>query len=117
MADLQYFQPTRVADMVGEENISEMLSGYLISLDESLSQLRSYWQDGDIQHVRMTSHRMKSSARFIGADELAEVLQQIETDSLNEADNICTQTTRLSVVEQWCHELTQEIHHYLDSAS
>ncbi|QMV14871.1 Hpt domain-containing protein [Vibrio spartinae] len=115
MADLQYFQPTRVADMVGEENVSEMLSGYLTSLDESLSQLRSYWQEGDIQHVRMTSHRMKSSARFIGADELAEFLQQIETDSLNETDNICLQTTRLSVVEQWCHELTQEIHHYLDS--
>ncbi|SJN54356.1 Hpt domain protein [Vibrio ruber DSM 16370] len=116
MADLQYFQPARVADMVGEENVDEMLSGYLTSLDESLSLLRSYWHKGDVQHVRMTSHRMKSSARFIGADELAEVLQKIETNSLNEANNICAQTTQLSVVEQWCHELTQEINHYLDSA-
>ncbi|MDW6004381.1 Hpt domain-containing protein [Vibrio mangrovi] len=116
MTDLQYFQPERVADMVGEENVGEMLSGYLTSLEESLSQLRSYWTEGDVQHVRMTSHRMKSSARFIGADELAEEFQKIETDSLNEAENICEQTTRLSMVEQWCHQLTLEINHYLDSA-
>ncbi|MDW6093274.1 Hpt domain-containing protein [Vibrio rhizosphaerae] len=117
MADFQYFQPSRVAEMVGEENVGEMLRGYLTSLDGAFSELSAYWQEGDVQHVRMTSHRMKSSARFIGADELAEVLQKIETDSLNEADNICAQTTQLSVVEQWCHELTREINHYLDSES
>ena len=116
MTNTLNFRPEKIAEMVGEENVIEMLSSYLVSLQESSSQLSLYWGEGDVQHVRMTSHRMKSSARFIGADELAEEFQKIETDSLREAENICEQTARLSRVEQQCQQLIQEIRHYLESA-
>ncbi|SHO57433.1 Hpt domain-containing protein [Vibrio quintilis] len=117
MVEIKYFKPGRVAEMVGEEHVEEILKGYLTSVSDVLTDLRTCWLKKDLEQVRVFSHRIKSSTRLIGADDLADDFQQIETDTESAELNICDDMSRLTGIEVKCNHLKEEIESYLNSAT
>ncbi|CAM3779797.1 hypothetical protein VA7868_03980 [Vibrio aerogenes CECT 7868] len=117
MVEIKSFKPGRVAEMVGEENVEEILKGYLISVSDVLKDLRTCWLEKNVEQVRVYSHRIKSSTRLIGADDLADDFQQIESDTESANINICDDMARLTGIEVKCNDLKAEIESYLNSTT
>nr|WP_232473128.1 Hpt domain-containing protein [Vibrio anguillarum] len=114
MDGLQYFSPDRVAEMVGEENVNEMLCGYRTSLLEALNKLSNAFCGNQVEVIHHISHTMKSSSRFVGADVLASEFQKLEaaTDNLTNV----TQDTEFSIssINDQSKLLLDEINQYMN---
>lgn len=112
-----FFRPEQVASMVGQEFIGEMLDNYVVGLTNGLQELASAWQLQDSQRVHSLSHKLKSSARFVGADQFAQVLQQLEHDTSGQNNIVFGDRTRVDVLAAQGYSIIAEINAYLHAQS
>lgn len=61
--------------------IGELIGVFKTSTETSLQQMRAAIATGDIPRLRSAAHKVKGSARQLGADALAEVCQTLELAS------------------------------------
>lgn len=78
MNQLKYIKPEKLAEMVGDENVAEMLQSYRDSLAVSLTELELSFRNNQRDKVHFLAHKLKSSTRFIGADQLADEFLMLE---------------------------------------
>lgn len=91
-----------VADMVGEENVKEIVQDYVASASTSMRAILQALEQGDIGKIVREAHKLKSSSRFVGAASLADLFVQLE--ALADED-INTATLK---AQQLCDRLAQE---------
>nr|WP_157729214.1 HDOD domain-containing protein [Vibrio qinghaiensis] len=117
MVALTYFSPEKIAEMVGKENVDEMLTGYHLSLSEAIMKLQSAFESQEANTINHIAHTMKSSSRFVGAEELGNAFQNLELATLNDV-SLSTQTEMLfcSITEQ-SKLLEDEISQYLNQSN
>lgn len=53
---------------------------FLMQTPEQLMELMEYWRRGEMGQVKFIAHKMKSSARLLGMEPLAQHLDSLETD-------------------------------------
>jgi HPt (histidine-containing phosphotransfer) domain-containing protein len=74
----QLFCESAIADLVGEEAVVDILQEFLKSLDLTYEQLHIAFSQQHTAHIIMLCHRLKSSSRFVGADEVGNMLEEME---------------------------------------
>jgi two-component system, phosphorelay protein LuxU len=112
-----FFRPEQVASMVGQEFIGEMLENYVAGLSNGLLELTSAWQHQDSQRVHSLSHKLKSSARFVGADQFSQMLQTLEHDTSGQNNITFSDRSRLDVLAAQGYSVIAEINAYLHAQS
>jgi HPt (histidine-containing phosphotransfer) domain-containing protein len=113
MDKLEYIQPKKVAEVVGEENVIEMLNNYRNSLVESLQDLEEGWNTKDRVRIRMTAHKIKSSTRLIGANQLANYFQQLESLAKEQSLILHDKPQIMKDIIESANLLEEEIMHYI----
>jgi HPt (histidine-containing phosphotransfer) domain-containing protein len=81
MADTEYFDCYRLQEVLGSSDKSTLESFYILyleQLDELIALLNDHSLRKDRERLEAIAHKYKSSARNIGADLLAQTLDQIE---------------------------------------
>jgi len=69
-----------------DQQIKEMLELFLQNIPNDLNELSLVCKKNDIDGIQKTAHRLKSSVRFFSLDDVATLLQQIETSSKEQPD-------------------------------
>ncbi len=72
-----------IARCGSKEMLFDMFKIFVQTMDNKLGKLRSFEQAGDIQNYTIEVHSLKSSARLLGAMELSELAEQLETHGRN----------------------------------
>ena len=67
-----------------QEKIKKYISMYLKTAPEIIMQLQELLKKDDLESLKRSAHSVKSQARYMGADELSEVMQEIEQKSTDE---------------------------------
>lgn len=88
-----YFDPDELARFVGPkpESLKKHIHKFQMILSDDMGHIEEAFRSGDIQRVAELAHRIKSSARMMGAVRLADCCEQLESlgkspaSSLNEA--------------------------------
>jgi len=81
------FDPRVVEDAVGPEHAGTVLTIFLEHTDECLSELTDAIATNDRERAARVAHKLKGSAAVIGANDIAEVCQEICTlSSITDAD-------------------------------
>ncbi|HRK74101.1 MAG TPA: Hpt domain-containing protein, partial [Rhodothermales bacterium] len=83
---------------------------FLMQTPEQIHELTEFWRRGNFGQVKFIAHKMKSSARMIGIDSLAQQLDTLEQD-LAEGKTMSPQDGRMqfivSLADQAIAELKQ----------
>jgi len=82
--------------------IVELIDVFKTATETDLQQMRAALAAGDVQKLRANAHRVKGSAKQVGAEALAEVCQELEL-----ASNL-TPVSRLGELVGRCQELFGE---------
>lgn len=90
--NLQLFEELR--DLMGS-NFELLVDTYISDNKARKEQLQLAIESSDWENVRQLSHAMKSSSANIGALQLSELCQQIETDAVNNIDEVKLKYDRL----------------------
>lgn len=90
--DLELFEQLRI---LLDENFDLLIDTFISDNMERIKELESVIEDGRWVDVRQISHAMKSSSSNIGAIALSQLCQQIESDSVNNFDDVKTKYDRL----------------------
>lgn len=62
-----------------EETFKEILQGYVDASADIIDALMAAREDGVVEEVQGAAHKLKSSSRSVGANELADICQTLET--------------------------------------
>ena len=78
-----------------QENLTEMLCQFYLSIDENSSLIETYFNDIEIKlsDFRIKVHSLKSTARLIGALELSQKAKALEVAADNKDINYIKQYT------------------------
>ncbi|MDP9199990.1 MAG: Hpt domain-containing protein, partial [Pseudomonadota bacterium] len=81
----QPIEPGVLSDLVGGNHatIHRIIGIFRASLPQVAAEIREGCRAGDMQRVTMASHRLKSSARSIGALRLGQLCAELERASLD----------------------------------
>lgn len=114
MNQLKYIRPEKLAEMVGDENVLEILQSYRDSLQISLKELELSCQKKQADEVRLLAHKMKSSTRFIGADELADMFLLLEQQTVSGCGVDCDIQNLLQGIMGQVGLVINEINNYIE---
>lgn len=117
MSQLKYIRPEKLAEMVGDENVAEMLLSYRDSLHRSLKELELSCQQQRLEDVHLLAHKMKSSTRLVGADLLADEFQDLEHKTLDQANVDCDIENLLQRIAEHVARVEQDIDNYLQPSA
>ncbi len=67
------------------QQVKEMLILFLDNIPADLTELTIFCRQHDFANIQKSAHRMKSSVKFFGLDEVSEMLQQMEKMAGNNA--------------------------------
>ncbi len=113
MSELRYISPDKLAEMVGEENVREMFASYLELLTLSLNQLKLCLEQTDLCSIRMIAHKIKSSTRMVGADELADDFAHLERLTRDDNSEVSDISTMFLHIQVSAGHVEQEITRYV----
>lgn len=60
------------------QQVKEMLTLFLDNIPADLAELTTFCRKYDFINIQKSAHRMKSSVRFFGLNEVSEILEQME---------------------------------------
>jgi HPt (histidine-containing phosphotransfer) domain-containing protein len=97
----QYINLENIKDIAGDEDefIIEILTGYLETNPANLAELEKAVQQKDKEGIAFHAHKLKGSYKFVGAEGLATLADNIE--------RFCTQEDQMSVIESNLAEIKQ----------
>jgi len=87
------------------KQIKEMLELFLENIPNDLKELILFCEKNDIENIRKTAHKLKSSVRLFGLDEVGEILQKMETLSNEGSPKNLPKTLARQVNQLMEHEL------------
>jgi HPt (histidine-containing phosphotransfer) domain-containing protein len=61
-----------------KQQVKEMLELFLENTPNDLKELTLFCKKNDVDNIRKTAHRVKSSVKFFGLIEVGEILQKME---------------------------------------
>ena len=64
-----------------QEKIKKYVSMYLKTAPEIIMQLQKLLEKDDLESLKRSAHSVKSQAKYMGANELSQVMQEIEQKS------------------------------------
>ncbi len=67
------------------QQVKEMLVLFLDNIPADLTELTTFCREHDFANIQKSAHRMKSSVKFFGLNEVSEMLQQMEKMAENNA--------------------------------
>ena len=67
------------------QQVKEMLILFLDNIPADLTELTTFCRKHDFANIRKSAHRMKSSVKFFGLNEVSEMLEQMERMAGNNA--------------------------------
>lgn len=111
--DLSYIK-TNVTD--DEGFIRELLGVFLDSLDTDLASVEASVADRDHGRVKRSAHKLKSSFRSLGMQNLASLAQTIENMGNNQ-DPIIEIEARHAELQALIPEMKADVYAYLNNAS
>ncbi|WP_158633450.1 Hpt domain-containing protein [Tautonia sociabilis] len=84
----------------GDEGLArEILLDYLASASQSVRRIGELLASGDLQRASAEAHGLKGSSATVGAQELSEACQRLETAAADQVDQafaeVCSQWHRL----------------------
>ncbi|VAW30020.1 hypothetical protein MNBD_BACTEROID07-1734 [hydrothermal vent metagenome] len=88
-----------------KQQIKEMLELFLENTPNDLKELTLLCEKNDVENIRKTAHRVKSSVKFFGLNEVAEILQEMETISWKNQPKNQLETLVKQVNKLMNHEL------------
>ncbi|GAB4378804.1 MAG: hypothetical protein Kow0075_09070 [Salibacteraceae bacterium] len=85
--DMRHLDLTYIKENVTEDNdfIKELLNVFLSSLDDDCKEFFDSVDAKDHSVIRRSAHKLKSSFRSLGMDEMASIMQSIENCAFNQA--------------------------------
>ena len=92
------------------QQVREMLVLFLDKIPADLIELTTFCHKHDFTNIQKSAHRMKSSVKLFGLNEVSEMLQQIETMAGNNAipDNIDSMSSLLNRKMKNEHEILRK---------
>jgi signal transduction histidine kinase/DNA-binding response OmpR family regulator len=101
----------RLINMLGDEKARKMLRSFETEGSILVRNLLNAWVQRDLEQLAQYAHSLKGNALNLGADELADLMQQIEVASRDEDINqLVSQVTRINpVFTTVVEELSQRI--------
>ncbi len=88
-----------------KQQIKEMLELFLENTPNDLKELTLLCKRNDVENIRKTAHRVKSSVRFFGLSEVGEILQKMEVISQKDQPKNQLKTLVKQVNKLMGHEL------------
>lgn len=88
-----------------KQQIKEMLELFLESTPNDLKDLVLLCKKNDVENIRRTAHRVKSSVKFFGLNEVGEILQKMEALSQENQSKSQLETMAKQVNQLIGHEL------------
>lgn len=105
------FSTLQVASMVGDDAVDEVLHAYLLSLERTKNELSVAFEQQNCTQAISLCHRLKSPSRFIGAEQVATLLTELEHAYKNNQDVPASMQTQLFTQ---LDQLKQAINAYLE---
>ncbi len=87
------------------QQIKEMLELFLENIPNDLKELNLFCEKNDVENIRKTAHRLKSSVRLFGLNQVGEILQKMETLSEENSTKNKLETLARQVNQLMEHEL------------
>ncbi len=89
------------------QQIKEMLELFLEKIPNDLKELTLLCEKGHVENIRKTAHRVKSSVKLFGLNEVGEILQKMEIISKENSpkNQLITLVTQVNQLME--HELEQ----------
>jgi CheY-like chemotaxis protein len=81
LIDLEYLQTLSKGDKNFEKS---MIRSFSLQVPEELNELKAAIEEKNFKRIAYVAHSMKSTISYMGLQQLAPILQQIETDSENQ---------------------------------
>lgn len=78
LATASLFDTRVLAETVGEDAVPEILQDYVDALGQGISKIEQAMAFNQLSLVAQESHKLKSSSRFVGAEQLADAFVQLE---------------------------------------
>lgn len=110
LASKAYFDSTALDSIMGETDVSEkveFLSLFVENMQKSKAELKQAILLNDMKMLREISHRMKSSAKIIGAQKLCMSCEHLERVSREERNNSEVEQTLSSVIQDLNNSLSE----------
>ncbi len=87
------------------QQIKEMLELFLENIPNDLKELNLYCEKDDVENVRKSAHKLKSSVKLFGLKEVGEILQKMEILSKENPPKSQLKTLMTQVNQLMAHEL------------
>ncbi len=87
------------------KQIKEMLELFLENIPNDLKELVLFCEKYDVENIRKTAHRLKSSVRLFGLNKVGEILQKMETLSKENSPKNILEALARQVNQLMEHEL------------
>lgn len=69
-----------------DEFVTEIITSYLTSIPLTIAKLQDATQAGNAEDITYLGHKLKGSFRFIGANELGDMAERMETNAQSNID-------------------------------
>jgi two-component system sensor histidine kinase/response regulator len=116
--NLDPVNPQVLKNLIGDDPamVREFLQVFLASSAQAVTQLRAAWQEHRAEEISAIGHRIKSSARSVGAMEFGELCADLEhaskTADWSQIDSLITQLDPLfAAVERFIVRYCSEVSH------
>lgn len=86
-SSINLIDKTLIADIVGEDAVAEILLDYQLSLTDALQLISTAITSNSGKIIASECHKLKSSSRFIGASDIADIFEQLEQQAKNNSDD------------------------------
>jgi PAS domain S-box-containing protein len=110
LVDLSFLYEHSFGNKEFEKNILEL---FLHEMPNEVSKLKSAAAQQELQQVREIAHKMKSTVSFIGANDLREILQQIENQAKSSNFNQDEVNRNLKYITEKLDEIYPELEQIL----
>lgn len=91
-----------------KEFVTKMIDLFLMQAPEQIYEIAEFWKRSDFAQVKFIAHKMKSSARLLGIDPLADRLQSLEQD-LSSGKTLRQEDGRIKEIVQYGNAAIQAL--------
>jgi two-component system phosphorelay protein LuxU len=111
--DYKHFSPMVIQDISADDTelMAEVVKEFIKCVPAYMGELDAAVGDQDFTKVKFVAHKLKGSSRFIGAEGLASLLQQIELSS-DQAGEVHQVPGCLAHVHQIIPPLMEEVNEF-----
>ncbi|GEK10628.1 hypothetical protein PPE03_28770 [Pseudoalteromonas peptidolytica] len=108
--------PNVLIELIGDDFITakKFYTDFLIQSKSSFAKMRATYQDNDLKRLKDEAHYLKTSAKAVGAELLADYLQELEYAAMDGNSSLCAEKIK-AIHHEIGSEFVRELKAYLSS--